>query len=198
MQVTNDELKIINRVAKNLSPIFAFSYYDKEDIAQEVRLLCLQIIEDFDSSKGGLYTYLFIYCRNYLLDIRRSKYKKTIHPCTICEFYEGKCTKHNNTEECAKYWRDLKINMKKRDLATVHPIFDKVYYEVDFATMFDNKEVCEEIDRAIPANMRHNYIKFLEGISINNYDRVRVIETIQRIAKEKGFIKDQEGENDEE
>lgn len=188
MEPTKEELKTINRVAKVLSPLFTFSYYDKDDIEQETKLFCLQILDKFNPSKGSLYTFLFISCRTYLMNIRRQQYTKNCHPCDKCEYNNMGCTKYSNQLECEKCRKTILNNERKYDLANVYPTLDNISYNIDFEKLIDDAELYNTIDKNIPANIRHNYKKFLDGVSLSYYDKKIVVDTIKQIAIEKGYI----------
>jgi DNA-directed RNA polymerase specialized sigma24 family protein len=196
MDITHAELSTINKVAKNLSPFFAFGYYDVEDIEQEIRLICLQVLEGFDGSKkaDGLYCYLFAHARNMLIDLRRLKLGRTISPCKSCVYDDGgKCTKHDDITECQRYRTKLDNNNKKKSVINPQPLDpEQVPVLYDLASLLDNAYIFAEIDKEIPNNLRRDYLRFLDGIRLPHYNRKQVLVAIREIAARKGFIKDGE------
>lgn len=192
MDITNKELDTINKVAKNLSPFFAFGYYDIEDIEQEIRLICLQVLENFDGSKkaDGLYCYLFAHARNMLIDLRRLKLGRTISPCKSCVHNnEGVCTKHDDITECQRYKTKVENNNKKKAIINPQPLDpEQVPILYDLATTIDNAYIFCEIDKEIPHNLRRDYLRFLDGVRLPHYNRKQVLVAIREIAARKGFI----------
>lgn len=203
MDLTISELDTINKVAKNLSPFFAFGYYDVEDIEQEIRLICLQTLEGFDRSKkiDGLYCYLFVHARNMLIDLRRLKLGRTISPCKSCVYNEGGvCTKHENITECERYKTKVENNNKKKAIINPQPLDpEQVPISYDLAEVLDNSYIFAEIDREIPNNLRRDYLRFLDGVTLPHYNRRQVLQAIREIAASKGFIQkcdiDEEDDN---
>lgn len=193
MNITDQELKIINRVARTLSPIFTFSYYDREDIEQEVRLMCIQFIDKNGKIEEiSLYNLLFTHCRNGLIDIRRAKSSKTVNPCLYCKHNKGGiCDKHKGLIDCKKYQRLLLNNRKKHDLSNVYDTSDEPFEVVDLGAELDKKTIWEEIDRAIPPDLRHDYIRYLDGISLPYYNKQIILKTIRNIAVEKGILNEE-------
>ena len=187
--IDNKELEIINKTAKNLAPFFTFSYYDIEDIEQEIRILCLKILKNYDEEKSDLYTFLFMNARNFMIDLRRSKLSRTIpKPDDNC-----------SDKENIKYNKKKNHNNKKRSVAEPQLLSEKIvaenlFVEYDLAGDLDNKYMFSVIDREVPAKLRREYLIYLDGGKLSYYDKLLVIQAIRNIAKKHGFVDYMENE----
>jgi hypothetical protein len=177
-------LDIINKTAKNLAPFFTFSYYDVEDIEQEIRILCLKILNNYEEEKSDLYTFLFMNARNAMIDLRRSKLSRTIlKPDDNC-----------SVEEYKKYQKKITHNNKKKSVAepqllSEELLADNLSVEYDLAGDMDKKYIFSVIDREVPTKLRREYLIYLEGGKLSYYDKLLVLRTIREIAEKYGFDK---------
>lgn len=77
-----------------ISTFSTFSYFTKEDISQEVALLCLEALPSYKEVEGGtLYSFLSSHVRNRLYNLVRNKYKRYDTPCKKCPLgaFSGSC-----------------------------------------------------------------------------------------------------------
>jgi hypothetical protein len=189
MNVTEKQLLIINKTARNLAPFFVFSYYDKEDIEQEIRITCLKVLPDYDETKSDLYTFLFMNARNALMDMRRLKLSRTVIPCRFDS--EGKCIEHENEEGCRLYRRRNHDNGRKRSIAEPQSLSDEqLSITYDLGASLDNQYIFAIIDKEIPAKIRRDYLIYLEGGTLAYYNKLVVLQHIRAIAKKHGFIEE--------
>ena len=188
--ITDHELKIINKTAKSLAPFFVFSYYDKEDIEQEIRLLCIQILDNYDETKSDLYTYLFMAARHSIINMQRTKLSRTIAYCNTCEYNkEGECTKHTDRAECRQYNIRVKNNIKKWNLANPSVLDDENFsFECDYGAELDGRVIYNVVDSEIPAKLRRDYLTYLDGGYLPYYNKKLVVTKIREIAVNHKFV----------
>ncbi|MBU1067377.1 hypothetical protein KKE60_06290 [Patescibacteria group bacterium] len=102
--------KLIEKIALTTSNKYRqIAYYDTEDLAQEVRIKCIQALKHYDPNRSdaSLETFLVTCADNRIRDIRRFVLFKHNNPCKSCEFYDIKnkkrCIKYSNKSLCSKY-----------------------------------------------------------------------------------------------
>ena len=95
-----DVLSSIDRVANGLAYKYKFGYYGVDDMKQEARLLAIEGLERYDSSRGKLETFLWTHVSNRLFNIKRNKYSRPDKPCFDCPLnaYDPDCK--NSINQC--------------------------------------------------------------------------------------------------
>lgn len=73
-QLLNEARPIIEAIAERKRRTGAFAYFQGDDIAQEVWLICLRAVGEYDSTKGKLENYLARCVENRLKNLRRDRY----------------------------------------------------------------------------------------------------------------------------
>lgn len=68
-----EAMPIIEDIAKQ-SRSKAFAYFEKEDIYQEVYIICINALQQYDPNKGKLINYLRCSVRNRLFNLMRDRY----------------------------------------------------------------------------------------------------------------------------
>jgi len=166
-EVLND----IRIVGEMLSTKFSFAYYDREDIEQEVFILASKALSKYDDSKGAsLQTFLYTVVQNGLKNLKRDKYQRlTADPISQKQ-------KKNLLEPVSI----CRVNDEKESsMQLYHDISEKA----------DNDEIFDIIDTYLPTkmNMRQDYLKMINSVSIPKPRRDRVIQAIKEILSEHGY-----------
>ena len=74
MQLTEEQIKIIEDVMGILNKEITFDIYDEDDMAQEIFLICAKLTETYDESKGAYFPYLLGATRNRVISFIRKHY----------------------------------------------------------------------------------------------------------------------------
>lgn len=74
MEITDEQNEKVEDVMGKLSSEFNFDIYGKDDISQEVFIICMELISDYTEDKGELFPFLLGAARNKLISLIRSKY----------------------------------------------------------------------------------------------------------------------------
>ncbi len=83
--MTEEEvLSSIDRVANGLAYKYRFGYHGLDDMKQEARMLAIEGLDRYDSSRGKLETFLWTHVSNRLFNIKRNKYARPDKPCFDC------------------------------------------------------------------------------------------------------------------
>jgi len=202
--MTEEEvLSSIDRVANGLAYKYRFGYHGLDDMKQEARMLAIEGLDRYDSSRGKLETFLWTHVSNRLFNIKRNKYARPDKPCFDCPLkaYDADC--QNSFSQCLEYEDkfdcDLYASWQKRNTAKKNimcPIEmgnvkdenessmrkqDTVADELDFINMIDL------IDSKIPVSLRKSWVKMKNDVKIPKSERVKLINFIKELIPEEDY-----------
>ena len=180
-------LTTIRRVAKKLAPKYTFGYYDAEDIEQECFLLAQEAIDKYDASLGSFENFLYTHLNNRLKNFLRKKYYRKDFECKLCGGTDPNC------ESCER--RRLRFLTKKHLIEPIdidHINTDRepsAYYTFDPLHEMELTEIFSIINKHLEIEMRADYLRMLEGITVNKSRRDLIEERILEILEEYGYEK---------
>lgn len=186
-------LAAIEKVKTRLANKFKFGYYEKEDLEQEISIMCLQVVEKYDGRKP-LENFFWVHCKNRLCNLKRDKYERLDKPCIGCPFFDpnkkvanSECTKYENKTCCELYDYWIRRNDRKKNLVNKSAEGDVSYNNHTYETEFDEEDktkVLDIIDRLIPIELREDYIKYKYGVRLNALKVRNIQAEILKICKE--------------
>lgn len=180
-ELTPEILKIIEKIANRLAPKYTFGYYDLDDIKQEIFLLAVDGIEQYDPDrgKGTLASFLFMFVNSRIKHLKRDKYFRIEYECAACKNTDPHCTK------CIK--RHWKMSRKKQLLETqdIYAISDdsSIVQHFDYLKELADKEILDYVDNNIPVSMRDDYLKMKENIYVHKQKRAKIEEFITELVR---------------
>jgi hypothetical protein len=197
-------LTVINSIVNKLAPGFKFGYFDIEDIKQEGFGFALEALPKFNPTTGKpskerdnicdrLYNFLRQHIRNRFLNLRRNKFERSTPPCKCCPFYNrnlpSQCAAFSDRQHCDKYEAWERRNAAKRGLNESAEIIDEqtVYVNGNDQDILHIKEFRDVINIHLSANLRPDYQRLLEGISITKVRKEKVFEAVAYIVYSGGF-----------
>lgn len=141
---------------------------DHEDVAQEIRLECLRVLEFFDPTRIGPspYKYLQTCVRNFLYNMRRGIWVPNNPPCVRCPLWNRiakTCTiEEIGCEKIVQYRESMatKADLKQPTSLDVEVLDDRAEQEID-ATMLD-----QSIRSALPKNLITHYEHLIAGQAV--------------------------------
>lgn len=100
---------IINRISHEHSHK-TFGYLDENDLKNEIWIICLEKLKDFDPSRGYLEHFLRTSVKNRLVNRFKDITKSVRSPCPRCPFYRHKeevdCVKFTDNKHQCNKWRN--------------------------------------------------------------------------------------------
>jgi len=110
--------EIINKIAESHSGK-KFGYLSKDDLKNEIWVICLDKLKDFDYEKGELEHFLRVSVKNRLVNRFKEMTKSVRSPCPRCPFFDpealGECNKFGlNKYGCSKY-RNFQLSTDSRN-----------------------------------------------------------------------------------
>lgn len=151
MEITDEILKIIEKVANNLASKYKIAYYDVDDIKQEIFIWSLDALQKYDGERGPIENFLMTNARNKCMLLKRS-------------------FDRNDLKETTKA-TTLLARENKRNL--LNPIdIDEVDATNESALIKHDNPVEEEdmihyVDARIPLDMRKDYLKYKSGVKLS-------------------------------
>tara|TARA_A100001015_G_scaffold292789_1_gene368543 strand:- start:2204 stop:2824 length:621 start_codon:yes stop_codon:yes gene_type:complete len=182
-------LEVINKTVNYLAPSFKFGYFDIDDMRQEGTIFCLEAIDSFNFKKSSqqdikdaLFTFLKTHVRWRFLNMRRKQLMRVEPPSCKCKL----CREDSpNRLDCPKYSNWIKRNIAKRSLMEPFDVDD--VYSINSSSSIDmdekilSSDIIKILNQYIPANIRVDYRKFIDGVSISKSKREKLIQTIKLI-----------------
>lgn len=182
-------LAAIEKSVTILAKSFVFGPYTLEDMRQQARLLGIQALEKAKyDPKRPLENYLYRSIRNGLINFQRDKLRRNEPPCAKCHAGEN-CGEYG--QQCVRYADWFKRNRSKAN----------ILLPVDLSNICDEHEprtrlpstVCEDaelnemlllIDEHLPIDLRGDYLKMRDGVSIPKARRLLVEAAVKDILKD--------------
>jgi len=198
--MTEDEVMvIINNVANRLARRFKFGYHEIDDMKQQARLFAWEGLKGYDGVRP-LENYLWTHVHNRLFNFKRDKYERPGKPCSDCRnnkydnLSNNDCIKFKDKVECEAYTNWIKRTQSKKNLMNPIDIFNvddekeknmKLYNNpID---IIDNKEMMTIIDKELPTNMRHLFLRFKFNTKLTKVQRTKILLVIKEILKKYGY-----------
>lgn len=176
---------VVNAVANVVAQNYSFGYYDPEDIRQECFCFAIKALPKFDPSKSQLSTFLSNHIKRRLINLRRDKLTRKQTPCVKCQ----QCQTDAERNSCKRYRRWQKRNGLKRSLMEsidIESSTEGSNDEENAESIALRRELVKLIDRQLPAKMRSDYRRFVEGVKISAVRRDKVLNYIRRILGAEG------------
>jgi len=196
-------LQIIQKTVAYLAPSFKFGYFDTEDMKQEGTIFCLEALESFDhdkscqeDAKDALLTFLKTHVRWRFLNMRRKQLTRLEPPICNCELCKEDSA---NRLDCKKYSNWVKRNVAKKslmepfDVSEIHTTDTSFTSDVDLDIL--SSDVIQVLNEHVPASIRPDYRRFIEGVSVPKARREKLIQEIKIIISEhysKNMVEDED------
>jgi DNA-directed RNA polymerase specialized sigma24 family protein len=170
----SEVLVIIDEVVNRLAPGFTFGYFDEDDLKQEGRIIAMEALPRYDSSRGAsLRTFLHNHVRNRYINLKRNKYMRP--------------APKNMTGQQLDDWK--RRNGGKRSLIDTLDISDDrneppTFESDSFINGLQNKELLRIIDIHLPVEYRGDYRCFVEDVKLSKSRKIRLLEILKEIINE--------------
>lgn len=181
----------IETIAENKARQFnRVAWLEPDDVKQEVRLKCYNILHTYNSSKGELQAYLAKCAEYRLRDIRRSLQYKHNPPCVRCPLWdsaaakagEHDCLGFRNKMDCDKYARHERYVQVK--LSASHPvnINENVLHDESFDRCVKHRDLLDYVREYLPKNLMSSFDQLVSSNfnvrALKSKERVVLIEAL--------------------
>jgi hypothetical protein len=179
--IYEDYADVVERLIRTEGRSFLFPGLDQDDIAQEIRVECVRVMNKFDASRIGPspYKYLKQCVKNFLFNMRRGIYVPNNPPCIRCPYW----SKYNKTclidEVGCQKIVDYRRNMSRR--AAIHNpgTLDSEVLDYSVDASLDAVVLDDSIRDVLPESLVSDYLKMSDGrgseVSAKNKRAIRQI-----------------------
>lgn len=182
-------LDAIEKAVRLLASSFVFGYYDIDDIRQQARLFGFQALDKYDPSRP-LANFIYVHIRNRLVNFKRDRLRRNDAPCLACR--EGRYCGPDG-EPCKRFadWRtrnNAKANLM-RPVGLDHVSDDKESATRSVDPVYESvaaKELLQLVDEKLPLELRVDYLKMREGVTLPKPRRQEILDVVKDILKEGG------------
>lgn len=154
-----------------------------EDIGQEIRFECSEVLSSFDPDRIGPnpYKYLQVCVRNRLYNMRRGVYVPNNPPCVRCPLWDKGLKRCKIDEvgcqDIVDYKKRMETKAQLRAPAGLN--HDQVCSRTDGRLELAAKLLDQDIRSVLPKNLLPEYVKMITGhgseVSSRNKQRVREV-----------------------
>lgn len=185
-----DISEIVEYLVKTKSRNYTFDCWTEEDIAQEIRIICLQKLAHFNPERVEPDRWRNFFGRcvdNALKNLKRDNYLRAAPKCKDCDFLHG--DEAENTKELGricKKWLRFKNNLRRK-IKVLHPIPIEIIGDAvrDF-NMEDNiksRDLKEHFMSHIPEVLKASFLKMINGKDkeVSRKEKQKIRDCISRI-----------------
>lgn len=198
-------IAIIDRIVDLLKDKFVFGYIDKEDLRQQGRLFAIEAMSKYNDAffvkengvarKTTIDNFLYRHIRNRFINFKRDNYTRYQSPCLKCPFFDpnlqkskNQCAVFEDRSDCDKFHK-WDINTTSRKNLVDSPKNDLIYQPIhskndtmdNIEEDLDMKELVSKIDRELPRELRADYLRMRDGVTINKQRRDKVELALKKI-----------------
>lgn len=152
---------------------YKFGYYDVDDMRQEAFIIGWKVLPKFNGT-APLENFLSVHIRRRLLNFHRDHYYRLDIKDDM-----SKRSKHNIAK------KNLIDTISIDNVQDEHE--DNMFYYVEFVNDIECEEVLKLIDIHLDINLRTDYIKMKDGITIAKSKKDKIYEAIEEILEEHGY-----------
>ncbi len=167
-----------------------FGYLNSDDLKNEIWLICLSKLKDFDKRRGELEHFLRVLVKNRLVNRFKDITKSVRSPCPRCPFYD----KGNSPSDCAKFgddrylcskWRNYQLSVESRNslINTTENQYEREMHENSLDRMI-GKELKTAVLSKIDKFYHRDLEELMSGGKIPKQRVKRLKKEITRILEE--------------
>ncbi|MFA5670076.1 MAG: hypothetical protein WC967_12620 [Balneolaceae bacterium] len=188
MKLTINEVSgTIDKIAHNHKNK-TFSYYDKDDIYQQVWNICIEALPSFRSDRGEVEHFLRCVVKNRLCNIYNSVNRISRCPCNKCDFYDkdtDECTALGKKEKCKRY-ESYRLSTETQKRLNSCKSYESIpegengfYPTPDMNLMAD--DLYWEIVHSLPDNYTEDFMRMISGERINSFRKADIRIAVREI-----------------
>jgi DNA-directed RNA polymerase specialized sigma24 family protein len=175
MNLSNETLQVIQKIAKKLAPKYAFGYFSVEDIEQEATIIAFTKLAKYKEATGPLQAFLYTAIGNGLKNFKRKHYHRL-------------SAKHCDEPGCETCFARSQYTSRKKNLMSPNDIDEAMgvedSYHMSALESLEMEETITLIDEKLPGSMRADYLKMRDSIKIPKSRRLLIESEITRILEE--------------
>lgn len=180
---------IIDRIANEHSRVDKnrpFGYLTKDDLKNEIWVICLEKLKDFDYSKGNLENFLRVIVHNRIVNLFKKTTKSVSSCCRTCIHNlpneEINCGLYGLSKELCDKWNKYISNVNARNglLNAQESNVDQSHKESSIDKM-SGEELKKYVEGKIPEEYKRDFAEFSTGGKLSKKKLRKLRMEIQRI-----------------
>ena len=182
----------IEKIVGQISGKFRFGSYTIEDIRQEAWRIAIEGLDNYDGERR-LENFLRIHIRNRLFNGRRKTNGRYQPPCKSCPLYNkglpSKCSEYSDRDQCDLYseWSEKFEKRQRFNSPTDISALDVSAKANEPYEKTWQKELIELVRQNLPAQMMGDFLRFLDGVTLNKTERRALLREVCRILENYGY-----------
>ena len=162
MEISNENLAIIQKVISLHAPKYKIPGYDVEDIEQEAFIISMEYIQHWDETVGPLENFLSKHLSFRLKDFVR-----------------------NNTLNNSIFKENKNRVLRPLDISVINPETENALVDQhDAIEEVEINEIVKKIDQYLPVSLRRTYLQMRAGVKVNRGRARKVKEFVEALLKE--------------
>lgn len=152
-----------------------FGYLNKDDLKNEIWIICLERLKFFKGKRGKLEHFLRVTVKNRLINRFKDVTKSVRSPCPRCEFYKENrvqpCTRYNDAKDQCKKWQNYQLSIVSRNslLNSAEQQQERCLSD-NILTKLSANEMKEIVRKNLPIEYKHDFEKLERGEKICQQD----------------------------
>jgi len=182
----DDKFQIIERIANEHSNK-VFGYLDKDDLKNEIWVICLEQIDTYDDSKGNLENYLRVLVKNRMINRFKDITKSVRPPCPRCPHYDP----GNSPSDCAEYghdrhkcskWRNYILSVESRN-SLLNAMEQQIDREHDSCVINNTmgKELIELAESGLVPSLFQDLKRVMNGNKVSKQRKIRLYSELKKL-----------------
>jgi len=150
-----------------------FGYLTKEDLKNEIWIICLEKLKEFDHSRGELEHFLRVLVKNRLVNRYKDITKAIRSPCPRCPYYDkggspSDCAKYGDDRHLCSKWYNYQLSLKSRKslLNSSSNKLERVKVD-NILTNMIGKEVYEDLLTKLDKKYKRDLCEIMNGGKIS-------------------------------
>ncbi|RKY43048.1 MAG: hypothetical protein DRP85_00700 [Candidatus Makaraimicrobium thalassicum] len=164
---------------------FVIPGYDLDDVAQELRLKCWNVIKHFRPGVYTAYNFLGRCIDNHIRDIMRRYTVRRSNTCFYCLYYDkDECRLYKDPTQCPRYRRYIEMKKRKENVSFMKIGLDELADQIstsDVAVRYEDKIVA--IRNYLSPDGAYLFECYLAGSGLSNKDYERLYEEVRYVVE---------------
>lgn len=185
---TKEESELIMKIADYHSNS-RYAYMEKEDLASEIFLICMQALPHYKKRLGPLENFLRKTVKNRMANLFNQKMGALRRPCNSCKYHDenspSECSKFgDNRHECKK-WNKYSLSMTSRNslMTSAETLGDRVdEKEASFSMM--TQELIEQLRKELPKGLLNDFNRLVNNEKISKIKLQKIASAVKEIIKD--------------
>lgn len=179
---------IINRISAEHSKK-VFGYLTEDDLKNEIWVICLDKLNDFDGDRGKLEHFLRVSVKNRLINRYKDVAKIVRSPCPKCPFYDllspSDCGKFGDSRHLCKKWKKYETSKHSRNclLNSTEQVIDREHVD-DVLGHMSNVEIKDFLFENISSGFKRDLQCLFDGYRLNKNRLNKLKNEINKIIEE--------------